>query len=583
VEQNKRMDENDDLQIEIAEELQVDEQWEKTFQKHGVLIVQNCPVGLEFGIDINSYESGPNFQGISMIPEGLHLIYFGTINSPRDGIFFSINPSCRLLFKIWDDENHTFVDGLSTLTDEGVLNLRKTILSGQFNEKLAPYPLAQLHVWRNLSLYIDADLLQRCNLPLNTTFTIQENIELTPKEQKLLGKLSFGSTQDNPLHLPVPQVTSFQEIESKYIENHFYELSLHPNKLNEMKLDKTYLIDHLLQANSLQINWFFGELQLSFLLFLFLISLSSLNSWKYLLSMLVNSENYWKTHKKHFKQLLQIFFYQLKFLSHDFLENEISKETFLLPVLSSLFTILNSMTSSLVVNRTISVWDNNNDEDEEVENLSLRLTTGNRKEERSDLEDILELQIRLNKFLFKKFNITFYQHNTEIPATTTGNEKDHSSSYIEERMIAQSASPRADDFETDEEGTRVVSKRLLSANDDDDNNTIINMQVADDQQQQSSSLHGAAAMETVDLSHINLTSENREELQFNWRYPLLSDAMKASHGQEDLLMTAMRILDETEEKSKEVQDEDERRKDPALLLRNEAITFISNEVQFLHH
>jgi A1 cistron-splicing factor AAR2 len=575
------MADNDDLQIEIGEELQVDEQWEKTFQKHGVLIVQNCPVGLEFGIDINSYESGPNFQGISMIPEGLHLIYFGTINSPRDGILFSINPSCKLLFKIWDDENHTFVDGLSTLTDEGVLNLRKTILSGQFNEKLAPYPLAQLHVWRNLSLCIDGDLLQRCNLSLNTTFTIQENIELTPKEQKLLGKLSFGSTQDNPLHLPVPQLTSFQEIESKYIENHFYELSLHPNKLNEMKLDKSYLINHLLQTNSLQISWFFGELQLSFLLFLFLISFSSLNAWKYLLALLVNSENYWKTNKKHFKQLLQIFFYQLKFLSHDFLENEISKETFLLPVLSSLFTILNSMTSSLLVNRKVSVWDNSNDdENEEMENLPLKLTNGNRKEERSDLEDILELQIRLNKFLFKKFNITFYQHNTEIPVTTTGNEKGDHSSYIEERMIAQSASPRAyDEDMEDEEGTRVASKRLFPAaeNDDDDDS----MKVADDQQQESS-LHGAAAMETVDLSHINLTSENREELQFNWRYPLLSDAMKASHGQEDLLMTAMRILDETEEKSKEVQDEDERRKDPALLLRNEAITFISNEVQFLN-
>jgi hypothetical protein len=85
----------------------------------------------------------------------------------------------------------------------------------------------------------------------------------------------------------------------------------------------------------------------------------------------------------------------------------------------------------------------------------------------------------------------------------------------------------------------------------------------------------------VDLSTISITPENKHSLKFSWRYPLLFQANEETMGREDLLMTAMRILDESEELSQNIKDDEERLKQPLLLLRNESITFIFNETQFL--
>lgn len=40
-----------------------------------VLIVAGCPVGTEFGIDLNAYRIDERFRGVKMIPPGVHYVY----------------------------------------------------------------------------------------------------------------------------------------------------------------------------------------------------------------------------------------------------------------------------------------------------------------------------------------------------------------------------------------------------------------------------------------------------------------------------------------------------------------------------
>lgn len=48
----------------------------RLFHEGGFLILLEVPRGTEIGIDYNSWNVGPKFKGIKMIPPGLHMIYY---------------------------------------------------------------------------------------------------------------------------------------------------------------------------------------------------------------------------------------------------------------------------------------------------------------------------------------------------------------------------------------------------------------------------------------------------------------------------------------------------------------------------
>ena len=49
---------------------------QKLFEQGAVFILHDFPEGSEFGIDYMSWDTGPNFKGLKMIPAGVHFIYF---------------------------------------------------------------------------------------------------------------------------------------------------------------------------------------------------------------------------------------------------------------------------------------------------------------------------------------------------------------------------------------------------------------------------------------------------------------------------------------------------------------------------
>ncbi len=70
----------------------------RLFTEGAVLIVLDMPVGTEFGIDYNSWNTGPKFRGVKMVPPGLHFVYFRAVGhgdaarqtGPRTGTFLTL-------------------------------------------------------------------------------------------------------------------------------------------------------------------------------------------------------------------------------------------------------------------------------------------------------------------------------------------------------------------------------------------------------------------------------------------------------------------------------------------------------------
>lgn len=54
----------------------IQENINEAFSKLGVLLLLDCPEGLEFGIDNISWKIGNKFKGVKMIPLGTHIIAY---------------------------------------------------------------------------------------------------------------------------------------------------------------------------------------------------------------------------------------------------------------------------------------------------------------------------------------------------------------------------------------------------------------------------------------------------------------------------------------------------------------------------
>ena len=86
-----------DMDSEVAKHLHAD---------GATLIVFDVPEGTEFGIDYFSWNAGPRFKGVKMIPPGLHFIYYSAVNrggqtAPRTGMFLYSKRQDILVLK-WD-------------------------------------------------------------------------------------------------------------------------------------------------------------------------------------------------------------------------------------------------------------------------------------------------------------------------------------------------------------------------------------------------------------------------------------------------------------------------------------------------
>jgi A1 cistron-splicing factor AAR2 len=56
----------------------MDQESARAHFEHGAFFIFDAaPAGLDFGIDQHTWQIGPQFKGLKMIPPGLHFIHYG--------------------------------------------------------------------------------------------------------------------------------------------------------------------------------------------------------------------------------------------------------------------------------------------------------------------------------------------------------------------------------------------------------------------------------------------------------------------------------------------------------------------------
>ena len=482
-----------------------------------VLYICDAPSHLDFGIDCQSYETGPKFRGVSMIPPGLHLVYFGTGLGARQGFFFFCEGN-ELVVRSWDRVNEE-ITATNVLSEESTKELESALYRGLLNDQLGPYPLAQHHTWLNLTCCVSSRVLERSGCTPGISIVLDSlTKDSDPPIQPGLSKAFVVDATTC-----TPQFANISLVESRLKESILkdYSTQTKAESLTSLFRDKSRVLEELVETFFDQ-SWsdLLGEAQLAFMLFLLLFSAPALEHWKSVVNLVSSSESAVKSRPQFTSDFIKSFHSQLNFTPSDFFDMELSRENFLRPTFSALFAALSG------------------------DDLAAPLR---------------EVVRRMLKFVSEKFHI--YQSDDGM-RFAAGRDTDDMFNLISEDMPVVVSLGDQLDFNNEEASSTSTSSFTRQSLVSQEKQLYETIQQKWDQYLLSP-IPLSTTPETLvdtDTCHLHLKTTNyskpsvsaeagamspteRETELFRWRYPLLYDAMRLSAGKEDMVMTAVRILE----------------------------------------
>jgi A1 cistron-splicing factor AAR2 len=291
---------------EIMQEQIPQELAQKLFEQGAILILLDLPshLQLDFGVDFNSWQTGPKFKGLKLIPPGLHYIHY-SIQSKQQGQalsvaeqslksgFFHEFKSGELMVRKWNPDQEIFTE---IYDQEELARFRCNIL--EFDQFLGPYPLVAdpstgnrntYQEWLSLSKHISSTVLTKI---LPEGYCIY-SMHMTSK---------FSDVPDERLKDVQP---STQTLHQERL--HFTDFDLKKSfpqgaagqELSNYARDKSWLLESLLsnypatQSSSnheTSETFLLGELELSFVLFLVAQVFDGFEQWKALIHLFCYSK-----------------------------------------------------------------------------------------------------------------------------------------------------------------------------------------------------------------------------------------------------------------------------------------------------
>lgn len=508
--------------------------WTKRFRNEAVVVINDCPPGLEIGLDCFICQNEGNFLAFSLVPFGLHLLYYSQANFPRQGFFFNVKEGEHgLYFFSWNKETEEINPEYNT-SMEFLTNVKTSILRGDYNDLIGQYNNQQQSAWRLMSQFVTKSVFEMVGCGINTTLSPGDDID-DSEDMQIISKSYAKMSPRSVACKNSSKFTALSKLENELIQREYSASVDHDTvtaKITSMKMDKSWLLQklfsHCYNNNPLLL---LGELQFAYIMFMMLYSQRGLRFWKESVTLICSSEHY-LLHNPHFSftnQFLLLFFHQLKLVDETFFEEEMSMQSFLLPC-------FNLLSSAL---------------------CNYQKSTGPVKEDEELFE---EHKNRFFKFIAKKFNINIMQVITQ--SAVHGN--DAAASLEGENVVEVKDAVCVIDDGGD--GMCVEEDTALSLD------TLPNLTNAFRSSVQSEEESGVPDFDKP------IPASEYEFMKYSWRYPLLCEAMNNSSGKEDLLMTAMRILEETEDLSSAAAGHSDVN---AELVRNEAVKFVENEVPLM--
>jgi len=301
------------------------------------LIIEEIPVGTQFGIDLNIYNIGDKFLGVKMIGSGLHLIHYSSVS--RDGsvgprtAFFKYFKDKELVVKKWNKFNEDIDEEYNDL--QQLQRLKDSLIDGSIDRYLGAYQFDTYNGWVGLTDYITESLLNRLNPKCGKIKSVTELIPLSFNSfNKEIKKDSEG--------LPVMEAEPNSVINFTSVPNRFlYPLNSNPSEISYHSIDASFTLETILSKYE-QSSDILGELQFAFVCFLIGHVYDAFEHWKSLLKIVCMSENAIAKYTDLYLNFVRVLYFQLKQTPHDFFADIVENDNFLVIYLRRFFSNIKS-------------------------------------------------------------------------------------------------------------------------------------------------------------------------------------------------------------------------------------------------
>ncbi|KAJ1903979.1 hypothetical protein LPJ81_002764 [Coemansia sp. IMI 209127] len=271
----------------------------RLFEQGACLVILDAPTGTEFGIDLATWETGPLFSGLKMIPPGMHYIHYSAKDSAhggtamRSGRFHAFAAQEVVVWR-WDAATEQLVEGSRETVERIRANLR------DLDPRLGAYPVGiardgeplgtSYTRWTRISCYVSASTVARV-LPTGGSFSsatgsVYEDEEMEQARKKLL-------TRNDELFVENIPVDAEDRFAFPLVDiRHSFPRNAAPEDIHRYIVDKTWLLREMLRREwDGQAGLLLGEFQVAFLVILVGQNFTGLEHWKRLMHLVLGSSS----------------------------------------------------------------------------------------------------------------------------------------------------------------------------------------------------------------------------------------------------------------------------------------------------
>ncbi|XP_037336682.2 protein AAR2 homolog [Pungitius pungitius] len=320
----------------------------RLFEEGATLVLLGVPQGTELGIDCKSWQVGPRFKGVKMIPPGLHFLHYCSVNStscggevgPKTGLFLSLKPRDVLLAN-WDPKEED-LDFSASRNEAEVSRVRANLRD--LDPHLGPYPYEVMRKWVSLTDRLSEEVasgLQPLSGRVCAFSDVVPELQLRhtkDRAEQPRNDSACQSMREGLDRLPRMKPREGTEMRFSVIPEKKYPPGATPAEVTQCSLDQSYALETVLQRHhQLQPLNLLGELQFAFVCFLIGNVYECFEHWKSLLALLCRSEGAMRKHKELYLGLIGVLYHQLGEIPPDFFVDIVSQSNFLTSTLQDFF------------------------------------------------------------------------------------------------------------------------------------------------------------------------------------------------------------------------------------------------------
>lgn len=231
----------------------------RLFEEGAFLVLLGVPRGTELGIDCKSWQVGPRFKGVKMIPPGLHFLHYCSANpascggeiGPKTGLFLNLKPR-EILLANWDPKIED-LDFSASQNEEEVSRIRASLQD--LDPFLGPYPYEVMRKWVSLTDRLSEEVafnLQPLSGRVCAFSDVIPEVEFRhtkDRAEQRRNDTACQSMKEGLERLPRMKQREGTELRFSDIPQRTYPPGATPAEITRCSLDLSYALETVLEKN----------------------------------------------------------------------------------------------------------------------------------------------------------------------------------------------------------------------------------------------------------------------------------------------------------------------------------------------